>query len=540
MLSNPNKPTRSCHSPIKPISKALKLLLTKVFVRHLHLVVLSLFIKSVDVTVSVNLPCDTTTTMMAKTRGLKFPLLVLLLVSSIKQLRADCDDSTNNLVNATTAEIIELRGFKAITHHFCTSDGYQLELVEGRHPDLDIENNHKYPVLFIHGVYSNANYFIANSIGAHPQKLTNRTACDMSLDELQELLADNPNSHSLPFTLMDWNTRVFFMNRRGSVPATRVRCNPKQGRSEEPVQCDQSVFSWLQQVVKEQAMKLFNDIWSLNGCGTCVGGEKVDRSFWNYSLDEQVDRDMPESMVKVLNITGKPKLSLVSHSIGSALVLMTLAHRPSLSKLVHKALVMAPSLDLEYEASGPYQEVTQPIIRAYIGPMPPISVATVKRNSLVESCQTTFTQDVVCAPYTNGKHGDVALQNKNVSIREPLLIHHPHQVSLVTQKRDQYPGFISQMEYSSSSHEIVSRTQSVLRGCMFYYDYRNKTRNEIAYGQPHAPPYNISLIDLDDMQIWFGQDDTTVPPRGMEILKKEGLPGKFRVQLNDTSRIATD
>lgn len=67
-----------------------------------------------------------------------------------------------------------------------------------------------------------------------------------------------------------------------------------------------------------------------------------------------------------------------------------------------------------------------------------------------------------------------------------------------------------------STKEYAQIIQFVLKGNTHYYDYRNKKKNIIAYGQPDPPRYNFTNVNLKKVSIWYGRTDSSVTTNAVD------------------------
>lgn len=203
------------------------------------------------------------------------------LAAALGRPLARADDAS-----ASTAELIQSRGFLAEDQHLTTSEGYILHLVRADNPLLADERNHKRPILFVHGLATSAKAWVIHSADAEPRNYANLNASLMSDQQLDQLLKDDPASKSLVFTALNFGHQCWLIDLRGTQPSLGHLNN------NEPNEWPEG------------------------------------RSYWDYSLDEEALHDLPETIDYILQQTNKPKLSLIGHSAGGAKIMMLLADRP--------------------------------------------------------------------------------------------------------------------------------------------------------------------------------------------------------------------
>lgn len=99
-----------------------------------------------------------------------------------------------------------------------------------------------------------------------------------------------------------------------------------------------------------------------------------DKAFWDFSMDEMVDIDVPEMCAYIYGITQK-KINYIGHSQGSTLILAALAEKNEIVlKTVEKILALGPVVFLqEAKKINPLKAfVNNPIIETMIGYLQPI------------------------------------------------------------------------------------------------------------------------------------------------------------------------
>lgn len=72
----------------------------------------------------------------------------------------------------------------------------------------------------------------------------------------------------------------------------------------------------------------------------------------------------------------------------------------------------------------------------------------------------------------------------------------------------------------NASHEFAQMIQSILSGNTSHYDYRDPNKNFIVYNQTEAPNYQFDKISLKTISIWYGESDSSVPPKAINRLLK--------------------
>lgn len=238
-----------------------------------------------------------------------------------------------------SSEIIRLRKFNATDHYVTTPDGYILNLVEAKNPLIMNSNDStvsddKEVILFIHGIFTSARDFIVNSINARPKDYTHINVCNYSAKQLHNLMKNDPARKTLVFTALNFGHHVWVLNRRGTIES-RGHHLYRLNSTTTPLNDVERIQKLAKDISKEQRTNTASGLKSIikyltSGFGFRHIDTKESRKFWNYSLDEQARYDIPATIDYILKRTGRKNLTIIGHSIGSALPLMSMTMHPDL------------------------------------------------------------------------------------------------------------------------------------------------------------------------------------------------------------------
>lgn len=230
-------------------------------------------------------------------------------------------------INLRTNQVVEIQGYKAIEYNLTTTDGYILSLVEVINPLVDEEDTlDRDPILFLHGSLTTANFFIALAKKPKPRNLVHAIKSNASLRTLKQLLQNDPASKSLAYTASNMGHPVWLLNRRGT-QFSLAHKDPKR----------QAFFrmanssEMLDDLNESDTLDPTIDFGKFLSRLVVASSDLYNPRYWNFSLDEQAQYDVPEAIDFVLEKTGRKKLAVVGHSAGSSLTLMSLSLYPSLA-----------------------------------------------------------------------------------------------------------------------------------------------------------------------------------------------------------------
>lgn len=400
-------------------------------------------------------------------------LVSLILTSRIS--RVFCDDALYaDVVGKTVPQILKLRNFDS-EEHSVESGKFKLQVFRILNPKISKPN--KTPVLFVHGFNSDGRTYIINSADAKPQDYSDLNAGQMSLKELRSKFGSDPTSKSLALLLSNFGHDVWVLNRRPVSIAA-----PKSSSDDFDL------------VKRSKAANSLNDLHKLVAEKLETRLKPISNSRkWDFSFDEQALKDLPRVIDYILENTGHDKLSLVGHSAGSATILMMLSELPEYAAKTSNTALFAPALNLGNDPMKCHVLMvsarTEPIFRAYTGPIDERIFGTIQTAFQSGLCQMGILENKTCDNFDMG--GESNGQNLNLAV--PLNSIH-------------------------SSHEQAQLFQSVLSHRMHKFDFHDQRKNFAAYGNSQAPMYDTNIISADKLSVWQGNTDAFVSTADSQIL----------------------
>ncbi|KAI1283191.1 Gastric triacylglycerol lipase [Halotydeus destructor] len=226
----------------------------------------------------------------------------------------------------TIEEIIESRGFKCEVHKVTTNDGYILTVHRIVNP-LN-ENRIKRPILCWHAFAANSSHFVINSEENSRAKAPPANA----EDAIDPYLVDD----ALGFALANGGHDVWLGNSRGSK------------------------YSLEHEVLDYE----------------------TDPEFWDFGIDEQVDKDLPATIAHIIRTTRHKSIGYVGLSQGTTLMFALLASQRHYNHIIRPFVALGPVVSSHYVAHFFPRIIKQAVLGPLIsglnsvppGPMLPVDL----------------------------------------------------------------------------------------------------------------------------------------------------------------------
>lgn len=453
--------------------------------------------------------------------GCHFPLalfasiFIMFFQVNLKQTQAlDRYPQNEEVLFKEVEQIVRMKGFETKEHIITTSDGYLISLVECWNPLIasnGTQDDEKEILMFIHGTLTSSNIWVVNSHGVKPRDYSKYDVASMTEEDLNDLIADDPARNNLPMLAMQFNHRVWFLNRRGSVQSRR-RVNNRNPKVEKVAGGTRG----LENLVSTALGDLTSPLGIITKPITFVGSLLVkiiqsitifiNGDFWEYSLDEQATYDIPEAIDYILRVSKRDKLSVIGHSTGGALILMTLADKPQVARKVSHAFLWAPAANLGHSLQEIAKIAIGPVLGPFVGPLPPLIAEPILQGSFATICTRYVIENPLCLMASNLIYGR---GGKDYRI---------------------FGGLLSAFPKSVASRELAHLSQSLQLNGTHKYNFANKADNIAHYGQENPPEYNFSAIELERMHIVTGETDGLVGPKDVDsIVRQLRVPVDVRI-----------
>ncbi|GMS93321.1 hypothetical protein PENTCL1PPCAC_15496, partial [Pristionchus entomophagus] len=251
------------------------------------------------------------------------------------------------------------------------------------------------------------------------------------------------------------------------------------------------------------------DVFLLNQRGTTYGRKHTkmgsgffNNEFWQFTLDEMANSDVPAVIDKVLALNGNKQLYYVGHNQGNLVGFMMLADNPQYNRKVKKLFALAPVGAVHYakgavRAAFLIHNIFRPITALYtsvlgaheifFNPFPWLY------RTIVEFVCKKPLIGLICKDVVDLTLGHVGPQ-LNVS---------------------RTPVYFSHVPSGSSTWTFLHYAQNAQAKKAMHFDYGNPLKNFQKHGRvsiwvtPH--PYNYSQIDTEIYLFWSRNDWLATP-----------------------------
>lgn len=245
------------------------------------------------------------------------------------------------------------------------------------------------------------------------------------------------------------------------------------------------------------------DVWMGNTRGNTYSRRHIsltpdDEKFWDWSVDEMAEYDMPAFIGFVLTKTNQSSLSLIGHSQGTMMNFAMFSQRPDMEEKVKVFIALAPVATVGSIAS--------PI--SYLSMMSDEELYTYcgKKIFLPNDYLIKVLVDLICTEVATKWICDdilflfvgVDLQNLNQSRLDVYFHHSPSGVSV---------------------KDMVHLAQLFRQRNFGKYDYGSSELNNAHYNQSTPPQYDVSKVKVPVVAFSAGKD-WLADPRDVEWLVK--------------------
>lgn len=367
--------------------------------------------------------------------------------------RVEADEDEDACRNIS--QMIRSRGFGVEEYQIKTEDGYILSIQRVINPLVDPAYRPKMkPVLLMHGVFSTADNWVFQSLYVRPNPWP---------------LGPQTQPEQVP-------------------TAGRVKLSPAESDRRHP---------------RSLAFYLANhgyDVWLGNFRGNfyCLKHVQlsvVDPEFWNFSLDEQVDYDLPEHIRFIQRTTGHQKIAYVGWSQGATIMFALQADHPEYADIIEPFVALGPVAYI-HNTKTP-AKLFMPLIPIAQGLNLGFSFSDVLRYAMQKICGPTPPQKLLCLDLAGQVYGD---DKEGFEVKRfGTFLHH-------------FPG-------GSSFKDVAHYSQLIMSRKFARYNW-GVVGNMRKYGNVFPPDYNLANIRSKSMVFFTGVNDFLADPADVHLLVK--------------------
>lgn len=338
-------------------------------------------------------------------------------------------------VGRTVPQLIESRGYVCETHDVTTGDGFIL----GIHRIVNLKKKPSHgSVLLWHGVMMSSAAFVNNSPGG----------------DVDEPIKDGVVSNNLGFELAKRGYDVWMGNTRGNLYSR------KSGR------------------------------WDYKSQGV---------QFWNFSLDEFIAYDLPDTIDYILRETKKDKIAYVGHSQGSTQMFGLLSTQAKYNKIVDPFIALSPVVSVKHGTDSFGLLAHRIYADSWL----------LTGGKFLPDTLTRFTARLWCAHYPANDlcvhfyylFGGRGWNSGNLNVTRLTV-------------------YLGMESFSESGKNMVHWSQIYrLRGNFTHFNY-GKKGNLRVYGKETPPIYSFKRITNGNIALFWEDKDDFTGPKDVEILKK--------------------
>ncbi|GMS78789.1 hypothetical protein PENTCL1PPCAC_964, partial [Pristionchus entomophagus] len=273
------------------------------------------------------------------------------------------------------------------------------------------------------------------------------------------------------------------------------------------------------------------DVYLLNQRGTTYGRQHTkmgsgffDNDFWQFTLDEMANSDVPAVIDTVLALNGNKQLYYVGHNQGNLVGFMMLADNPQYNRKVKKMFALAPVGAVHYakgavRAAFFIHNIFRPVTALYTSVL---GAHEIFFNPFPWLYRTIV--EFVCKKPLIGLVGDFFLELIST-------YYHPYL------KQSRAPVYVSHFPAGTSTWTWLHYAQIQQAKMPMHFDYGNAVKNfqkHLRVSVTFAPhPYNYSRISTE-IYLYWSQNDWLATPKDIAnvlvpSLGKGVIKGSFEI-----------
>lgn len=375
--------------------------------------------------------------------------------------------------NRNVSEIIRSRGFHAEEYNVVTKDGYILTIQRIVNPLIKPDYRSKMkPVILQHGLMSSSVDWVINSFKVRPAPFP---------------INDNENEDN-----------------EDSLPVNSVAASRSEETEEEDEE-EQNQMDDSQDCPNSLGFFLANkgyDVFLANSRGNIYGQKHVNISawspkFWDFTYDQQIAYDLPDTIEFVQKLTSHQKVGYVGHSQGTLMIFGLLSEKPEYADIVEPVVALAPVAYVNHAISPvKYFAVYTPIFEH-------VNMWFATSNVAVK-----YLGPIVCGPEVIRKDICANILFLSVGFNEEEL------------DESRVSAYLSHMPSGTSVKNIAHYGQGIISGRFAKFDH-GVLANQIIYGQTKAPDYDLSKIRSKSLALFIAENDWLASPKDVAHLRAD-------------------
>lgn len=377
------------------------------------------------------------------------------------------DTLNEDIGNFSVQDIIKRSKFEYENHYVVSNDNYITQLCRIINPLADRRQLKQPPVMLMHGgLISPTAYVWGSSAQHHPEEYPR-----------------GPNSK--PFTSFNRSLAFVLANNGYDVWLVGIRGADKQNQEHRNLSGPKSI----DQIIKHKRKKSF------------LRQQKEAERYWMFTMDDEIEFELPRQIDKVMNVTGSNKVNLFTYSQSTQMSLALVSQNLDYAKKVHSLISMAPVLN---------DKGTNWLIRAYYRLF--CTYVPVKLG-------TRLTSEMVL---TKPMRKLILKINKNKYLRYSLLkglgsVFFGSSAKYLTLLE---PSVVWHSLMPISFQQLKHYCQQAVAGKLQKYDY-GYWKNMKAYRSLKPKAIDISDLHIDNWMVISGTNDNFASPKSIEQVLRD-------------------
>lgn len=392
------------------------------------------------------------------------------------------DESNEGIGKFTMQEIIARSGYKYENHRVLSDDGYITQITRIINPLVDPSQLKQPPVMLMHGGTIDPTVYVwASAIQHHPEPYP-RTESSGPMTSW---------NRSIAFMLANNGYDVWLIGTRGSDSQNQDHVEYKGPKS----------IDFSGQTKIELLPQAFLEA----------------QKYWDFSMDEVIEFEIPRQIDKVLELTGARNVSILVISLSSMTVPPMVAKYPEVADKVHNLVVLGPIIN--NKGANLFIKIAHDIV----------TILPDQFGSLLIS-EVAFTKFF---------RAFILLLSKSRYLRYSLL---KAATGLLVGASPKYhtllePGVMGHLFMPLSFKYLKHYCQQVKHAKFQKYDH-GFLKNELHYGTPWPPAYSISNINVKNWLVISGSNDNLATPKSVQQFIRQINPKPYEhIQLEHFSHL---